>query len=102
MDWTSIIVALISAGGVALTTLWGQHKQNNLILYRIEQLEKKVSENPNVQKRVLILEQKVDRIEPTLDKLQERVAVHGDQIDQAMVFSEKNETRISMLERSAK
>lgn len=99
MNWTDIIVALISLCGAAIGTAYGIHRANNLTLYRIEQLEKKVDIHNGVMERVTVIEQQMEQWRRTTEKLNDRVTAHGEQIDQAYTLAEKNEGRIQLLER---
>lgn len=101
MNWTDIIVALISLAGAAIGTAYGIHKANNLTIYRIDQLEKKVEIHNQVQERVTVIEQQLASWRATTEKLNDRVSAHGEQIDQAWTLAEKNEGRIQLLERLA-
>jgi len=57
MDWTSIVVAVITAGGALLGTYFANRKAQGLIEYRLQKLEEKVSMHNNVVERVYKLEQ---------------------------------------------
>ena len=52
----AIIVALLSLAGTLMGSLFGILAANKLVVYRIEQLEKKVEKHNNVLERVYILE----------------------------------------------
>lgn len=52
----TIIVALLSLAGTLIGSLFGIIAANKLVVYRIEQLEKKVEKHNNVLERVYILE----------------------------------------------
>lgn len=52
----TIIVALLSLVGTLIGSLFGILAANKLVVYRIEQLEKKVEKHNNVLERVYILE----------------------------------------------
>ena len=52
----TIIVALLSLAGTLMGSLFGILAANKLVLYRIEQLEKKVEKHNNVIERVYNLE----------------------------------------------
>jgi hypothetical protein len=58
MDWTSIIVAVLACIGTAIGSIYGISRSNNLIVYRMDKLEKKVDEHNNVIKRTYKLEEK--------------------------------------------
>lgn len=52
----TIIVALLSLAGTLMGSLFGILAANKLVVYRIEQLEKKVEKHNNVLERVYALE----------------------------------------------
>ena len=52
----TIIVAILSLAGTLIGSLFGILASNKLVVYRIEQLEKKVEKHNNVLERVYILE----------------------------------------------
>ena len=52
----TIIVALLSLAGTLIGSLFGILAANKLVVYRIEQLEKKVEKHNNVLERVYVLE----------------------------------------------
>lgn len=102
MNLTDIVVAFISFLGACIGTIYGIHKANNLTVYRIAQLEKKVDIHNGVQERVLVIEQQLKEFRTTMEKVQERISVHGEQIDNAYTLAEKNEGRIQFLEKVIK
>ena len=52
----TIIVAILSLAGTLIGSLFGILASNKLVVYRIEQLEKKVEKHNNVIERVYVLE----------------------------------------------
>ena len=52
----TIIVALLSLAGTLMGSLFGILAANKLVVYRIEQLEKRVEKHNNVLERVYSLE----------------------------------------------
>ena len=60
---TAIICGLISAASAIIVSVITAVYNNNLIMYRLEQLEKKMDKHNNVIERVTILETKVADIE---------------------------------------
>lgn len=52
----TIIVAILSLAGTLMGSLFGILAANKLVVYRIEQLEKKVEKHNNVLERVYSLE----------------------------------------------
>ena len=57
---STIWVAIISLIGTSIGTLGGILASNNLVKYRLEELEKKVDKHNNLVERTYKLEQKVD------------------------------------------
>ena len=57
MDWTSIVVAVITAAGAFAATLIANKKNASLIEYRLKQLEEKVQKHNNVIERTYALEE---------------------------------------------
>jgi len=52
----AVLVALLSLAGTAIGSLIGIMTNNKLIVYRLEQLEKKVEKHNSVVERVALLE----------------------------------------------
>ena len=52
----TIIVAILSLAGTLIGSLFGILASNKLVVYRIEQLEKKVEKHNNVLELVYVLE----------------------------------------------
>lgn len=57
MDWTSIIVAVITAISAGVGVYFSNRKSASLIEYRMEQLEKKVDTHNRFGDRIVLLEQ---------------------------------------------
>lgn len=57
MDWTSILVAVITAFGAFAGVYYANRKSQALISYRIEQLERAVNRHNQVIERVYHLEE---------------------------------------------
>lgn len=66
MDWSTIIVAIISFLGTAVGAFSGM----KLMSYRIEQLEKRVEEHNNYARRLPVLEEKVENIDRRVEALE--------------------------------
>ena len=64
----TIIVALLSLAGTLMGSLFGILAANKLVVYRIEQLEKKVEKHNNVIERVYNLEKDEAVIVEDLEK----------------------------------
>lgn len=59
MDWSALIVGILSLAGTALGTFGGM----KLMTYRIEQLEKRVDEHNNYARRLPVVEEKIDELD---------------------------------------
>ncbi|MGI6152007.1 MAG: hypothetical protein ACOYIR_08685 [Christensenellales bacterium] len=55
----TVIVALLSLAGTAIGSVLGIFANNKLVVYRLEQLEKKVEQHNRVVERVALLERDV-------------------------------------------
>lgn len=73
MDWTTIVVALLSMAGTAATAAVSIKKANNLTLYRLEQLEEKVSKHNNLVERMYKVEERAKSNTHRLDEIVERL-----------------------------
>ena len=60
---TAIICGLISAASAIIVSVITAIYNNKLIVYRLEQLEKKMDGNAELTKRVVVLETKVEALE---------------------------------------
>ena len=69
MDWTTILVALITFFGSALGTFSGY----KLMAYRIEQLEKKVEKHNNFEQRILVTEERIKVHEHRIEDIERKV-----------------------------
>lgn len=69
MDWSTIIVAVISLLG----TLAGSYGGMRLMSYRIEQLEKRVEKHNQYAERVPILEEQMKVANHRLTDLEQKV-----------------------------
>ena len=59
MDWSAIIVGILSLLGTAAGTFGGM----KLMTYRIEQLEKKVEKHNSFAERLPVIEEKVSELD---------------------------------------
>lgn len=59
MDWTSIIVGAMAMLGTLGGSMMGIRRANSLVVYRLEQLEKKVGKHNGIVERTYILEEKM-------------------------------------------
>ncbi len=71
MDFTAIIVAVLSLMGTLGGSLGGIVVSSKLTAYRIQQLENKVAEHNNFARRMPVVEEKVDNLERRIDDLEE-------------------------------
>lgn len=71
---TEIIVALLSLLGTAIGSLAGIMAANKLVVYRIEQLEKKVEKHNNLIERTY-------KVEESVTLLEEKIKVANHRID---------------------
>ena len=71
---TEIIVALLSLLGTAIGSLAGILAANKLVVYRIEQLEKKVEKHNNLIERTY-------KVEESVTLLDEKIKVANHRID---------------------
>lgn len=69
----NIIIALLSLAGTLMGSLFGILAANKLVIYRIEQLEKKVEKHNNVLERVYILEKNEAVIEEEIKVANHRI-----------------------------
>ena len=67
MNWETILVALIAAVGSLIGTIVSNRQQRNLIVYRMDQIENKVSalsdkvdRHNNFDRRLIVIETKLD------------------------------------------
>lgn len=75
MDST-IIVALISLFGTLVGSLGGILVSSKLTAYRLEQLEKRVSEHNNFAKRMPVIEEQIKVINHRLQDIETEVHHH--------------------------
>lgn len=66
---TTIIVAILSLIGTAIGSIAGILTANKLVIYRIEQLEKKVEKHNNVLERVYELEKQEAVMQEEIENL---------------------------------
>lgn len=71
MDWTSIIVALITATGAGAGSLYGIKKSNSLIDYKIDELTREVREHNNFARRMPVVEEQIKVVNHRLEDLEE-------------------------------
>lgn len=69
----TVIVALLSLVGTLIGSLFGILASNKLVVYRLEQLEKKVEKHNNVLERVYILEKNEAIIEEEIKVANHRI-----------------------------
>jgi hypothetical protein len=62
-NWSTVLVAVITAGFAFLGVYVSNRKQTALVAYRLEKLEAKVDKHNNLVERMYKLESKIERIE---------------------------------------
>lgn len=72
-----IVVALITGGlslaGTLITSMYTHRKSTALVIYRIEQLEKKVEKHNNLIERTFLLERRCDVLEEKIKVANHRI-----------------------------
>lgn len=68
INWTSIIVALVSLLGTAI----GSYSGFKLTSYRVSQLEKTVSEHNNFARRLPIIEEEIKFLNHRVENLEHK------------------------------
>ena len=63
LNWSTVLVAVITAGFAFLGVYVSNRKQTALVAYRLEKLEAKVDKHNNLVERMYKLESKIERIE---------------------------------------
>ena len=71
MDFTAIIVAVLSLIGTLGGSLGGIVVSSKLTAYRIEQLEKTVAEHNNFARRMPVIEEQIKEISNRIDDLED-------------------------------
>ena len=71
MDFTAIVVAVLSLLGTLGGSLGGIVVSSKLTAYRIQQLEEKVAEHNNFARRMPVLEERIDNIEECIGELKQ-------------------------------
>lgn len=74
MDWSSIVVAVITAVGSFLAVYFSNRKASSLIEYRLEQLERKQDAHNHMIERTYALEEHVAVLGNRVDNLERRGA----------------------------
>lgn len=73
MDWTSIIVALITGWLAFLGVLVSNRKSGALIAYRLQQLEAKVDKHNNFAERIPVIENDIKVANHRIEDLERKV-----------------------------
>lgn len=68
---TEIIIGLLSLAGTAIGSIAGIMTANKLVLYRIEQLEKKVEKHNNLIERTYQIESDIEVIKTEIKDIKE-------------------------------
>ena len=69
MEWSTILVAVITAGFAFLGVYTSNRKQAALVAYRLEKLETKVDQHNHVVERMYRLESRVETLQNELKEL---------------------------------
>lgn len=69
----TVLVALLSLAGTAIGSVIGILANNKLVIYRLEQLEKKVEKHNNVVERVACLERDNKTVLGVIDEIKEEL-----------------------------
>lgn len=75
MDWTSIIVAVITAISAGVGVYFSNRKSASLIEYRIGKLEEKVSKHNSVIERTYRLEESTALQDAELKRINKRLEI---------------------------
>ena len=70
---TDILIAIIAFGGTLVGSLGGILTANKLTVYRIEQLESKVSKHNNLVERMFMVESSAKSAHHRIDELREEI-----------------------------
>ena len=73
MDWTSIVVALITGGLAFLGVVVTNRKTGALIAYRLKQLEAKVDKHNHFAERMPVIEEQIKVANHRIDDLERKV-----------------------------
>lgn len=74
MDWTTVIVALLSCLGTGIGSLYGIKRSTSLIDYRLTKLEEKVDKHNNVIERTYKLEERAAVFEQDIKVANHRIS----------------------------
>ena len=73
MDWTSIVVAVVT-GGLAFLGVWVTNRKNGaLIAYRLQQLEAKVDKHNHFAERMPVIEEQMKVANHRIEDLERKV-----------------------------
>ena len=73
MDWSAIVVGVLTVVGALVGTYFSNRKSQALVEYRLEQLEKKVDLHNKVVERTFRLEEAVALLETEEHRQNERI-----------------------------
>ena len=73
MDWTSIVVAVVTGGLAFLGVLVANRKTGALIAYRLEQLEAKVDKHNHFAQRMPVIEEQIKVANHRIEDLERKV-----------------------------
>ena len=73
MDWTSVLVALITAAGAGAGSIYGVKRYNDIVEYRLDELTREVREHNNFARRMPVVEEKIKVANHRIDDLERKV-----------------------------
>ena len=70
LDWTSIVVAIVSALGMGIGSLYGIRKSSCLTDYKLDKLTEEVKKHNDFASRIPVIEERLKVINHRLDDLE--------------------------------
>jgi hypothetical protein len=70
LDWTSIVVACVSALGMGIGSLYGIRKSSCLTDYKLDKLTEEVKKHNDFASRIPVIEERLKVINHRLDDLE--------------------------------
>ena len=68
MDYSHIVVALIMTAGTVIAQVALSFRSNNVIMYRLDVLEKKQDKHNSVMERMCVVETKLQKIDEKISE----------------------------------
>lgn len=68
----NLLVAIVTAVGLIVTQVIISHRQNNIVIYRIDQLEKKQDKHNGIMEKTYRLEEQVSQHDDWLSDLEKK------------------------------